>query len=565
MKKRFGKKGIFLSVTILIFTTFILIYALTGAFQKANHEKKIGEEQIELIGKYQSGESALFYMDQASRYSFYDSVYSFGKKGGYFNPTHCGNAPYPFQDIVLWSGIFDRGMASSVLEYDCYPTKKGLVGNMALFLNDRLNEYTLAYTPLLIPTDNYDYDFNDIEGGLEIIGRPTQKIRIPAYSSLYRERIWPTIEDDEERDCLSKGKWVPLYMGGEMLECVECPEQAECGGYKKEEYCNIDPCDLDCVWNKKRCEDISSIYAISPPFRAEVNYNFIESFEDYSSKAVEIEENIKKCIAEGSNEASDDDLQACSGRLNEEIEGIDHYNILALEKEEEEELLQGVNRAYRKDYILIVDIKDESFKSPFSEEALNVKYGIRFIDVFPPPDTEIFTEDDGSAVLFNNVRYLVWNNDASDVKEYEIYYKKIEEGYGAKTGVPRGIDEMKKVSGDVNGEIIMETTGDYLESYGILKNPSGLGVITEIEPARIDKPEIGNTPIVKGKVYKFKVDGWEIDYEQLEIDEEQGGSYYFTVVAKDDVGLSSEGIIKEVTIPAAESQIITSLLWFNNQ
>jgi hypothetical protein len=320
IKMKKNKKAIFYSVTVLILTIFILVAALTAAFNKTKHEKKIGEEQIELIKKYQEGEDVLFYIEQSAKYSVYNVMYSFAKKGIYFNEPLC---KYNLEngDYVMWENVIQDK------DTQCYPLERDFVINFALFLNNHLDKYFEKHPSVIIPKNNYDFNFNEKEGGIDIKGVANQNIIFAA-------------EDSD--------------------------------------------------------------YSLKPSFRTKISYNFISKFTKYSTKAQEIRDNIQKCLGKGSNTPDDEeDLLTCSdiNKLKKDIEGIEGYEIIPV--------------AFPKEYTLLFDIEDKSFENPYSDEKLVIKYGIRFMDVFAPPATEIIGIEEG---------VLKWKkNNASDVVGYRIY------------------------------------------------------------------------------------------------------------------------------------------------
>lgn len=227
----------------------------------------------------------------------------------------------------------------------------------------------------------------------------------------------------------------------------------------------------------------NSDYSIKPSFRIKIPYKLISRFNEYSTKAQEIKNNIQSCLRRGSRTPDDkEDLLTCSdiNKLKKEIEGIEHYQITPI--------------AFPEEYTLLFDIEDPSFKNPYSNEKLEIKFGIRFLDTFPPPPTEITGTEDRT-VEGKTTKHLTWyKNHASDVGSYEIYYKEIIESTltGAKTKKPNSINQMKRIE-----------------------------IPIEIE-------EIGNEI------------AWKIDYENTDL--EKGNMYYFYIKAKDNAGNFVEDI-----------------------
>ncbi len=285
MKK--NRKAFLYGVVVLVFTTFMLIWALNASsFKKINHEKSIGEEQIELIKEYSKGESILFYIDQSAKYSFYNAIYLFAEKGIYLNDPGC---KYYSEEYVMWENVLEDE-AKEYHEVDCYPEERDIAMNFALFLNNELDEYFKIYPSAIIPKDNYDFNFN----AGEIKGIATRNI----------------------------------------------------------------------ILNKSN----TTIYSLKPSFKMNVSYDFIDRFKDHIEKTLAIRNNIQGCLW-----TTDSDLETCSniGKLKTEIEGIEGYKIDTISSAEK--------------YTLLFDIEDASFKNPYSDEKLILKFGISFI----PPATEV--------------------------------------------------------------------------------------------------------------------------------------------------------------------------------
>lgn len=373
-KKKIRKKAVFFAVTLLIFTIFILITALMASIRKTSHEKKIGEEQIELLKTYSEGETILFYIDQSAGYAAYKSVYNFSEKGAYFNEPICKRE----EEYAMWENIaeYEPNKYNMV---ECYPSERDVAANFALFLNANLDPYFDMYPNSTIPKENYDFDFKEEGNITEIIGIPTNSIII-----------------------------------------------------------------------NKSGKDYNTFYSVSPSFKAKISYNFISAFSEYSNKAREIRNSIQNCLLKGSGKPDDEDLLTCSSitKLEGDIENIGNYQITPV--------------AFPNQYTLLFDIEG-SFENPYSTEKPIIRFGIRFLDTFPPVATEIKGIEERG--LLNSKKYLVWNkNNASDVASYEVYYKKIEKGIeGAKTKKPESISEMEKlgVAEKTEQEIESLKSGDY--------------------------------------------------------------------------------------------------------
>ncbi len=371
----------------------------------------IGQVFLDSYKEVQNVLDDLDYAQQSAKYSVYNAIYPLAKRGFYFkDPCQANEMGY-----IMWKNIFLNLQTQENVDYSCYPTKEDIKVNYAIFLNEELNRYFKSYTYNLIPENNYDLIFDKKEKGLEIKGVATQKIRTPPNPVQYKQKIMPTLPE-KEQDCLSKEGHVSIFVGNILGACEKCPGKASCESYRNEAYCKMDPCNLGCKWEDK-CKRANGVYAVDPSFEIEISYNFIYEFEKYVSKAKEMEDKITNCLRKGSGKPYDDDLTACSDidNLKKAIEDLGDYEI--------------IQTTSLKGYTLLFKTEDNSFKNPYSEEKLIIKYGLKFLDKFPPPPTEIIAKieerEDG--------KYIRWKiNNASDVAAYSIYVRSLE---------PKTIDE----------------------------------------------------------------------------------------------------------------------------
>ena len=455
MLKTKNKKAVFYSVTILIFTIFILIVALVALIKKSDVGKKVGEEQIELIKKYQAGESIFFFIDQVSRYSPYIAIYPFAKNGTYFNKPECGYYLKDNEEYTLWEN-FTKDATNAPMETICYPTKGEITKNFGLFLQQVLDGYLQMYPfdrysqeclnsqlyikklvcPYLnnyasIPTNGYDFSLEDRNKSVLIEGVAIKSITNPINRYAYREQVMPTLSE-REQDCLAQQKHNVFFRRenkrGVYDYCGRCTTDYNCDNYVSEIYCNLDPCDSGCIWKEDSCENITTLYSIRPSFRTEIDYNFISNFSDYVNKAKEIKDNIKNCLIKGSGKPDDFDIVTCSdiNKLKGEIQGLEKYDINYGDAED--------------GYLLLFNIiEDDSFGNIYSQEKLVTKFGIKFRDSFAPPATEIIGIE-----TRDSEKYLRWEvNNASDIISYNVYYKKIEVGIGGvRTQKPDSVNRM---------------------------------------------------------------------------------------------------------------------------
>ena len=376
-----------LTMFILIATAYIHVWSETKEFASTT-----GEIQSELIDSYHQGELALIFTDQAAKYSIQRSIIDVASNGGYIEDQPCNTYPTTDDEYVLWE---DFG------EQICYPTKSDVRKSISKLFAQEFNNYAIKYTPTKIPKNNYDLMFKENEHILEITGIATQEITIPRDKKQYEEDIWQTLSQSEQ-ECLSKENQVPLTTIGLTVSCGTCPQNSACKDYTKEKYCTIDPCSLKCAWKEDECRSSNVVHKITASFKLET-YNIINQIEKHSKKSIEMKERLVICLAKGSEQADDDDLETCSRKESSDI-------------------------TYRKttnaDYTLLFNIEYDSLN--IYAEKLAIKYGIRFLDDFPPPQTDIIkeTETDGTPKLITHLR---WNrNKASDVAKYMIYARQLQ-------------------------------------------------------------------------------------------------------------------------------------------
>lgn len=94
-------------------------------------------------------------------------------------------------------------------------------------------------------------------------------------------------ENDEQ--CFDEGKIGFLESGFFAMNCRPCP--TTCAEYRKEDLCNRDPCNLDCVWNTQQCVSKSSVALDSYTVRFCVNlgstiYAYEQATNQYTEKPV---------------------------------------------------------------------------------------------------------------------------------------------------------------------------------------------------------------------------------------------------------------------------------------
>jgi len=465
--------ALLLAMLILVLTAYVHVYGKTQSFTK-----KTGETQGEMIKNYDHGEKALIFVDQAAKYSIYDSIFLLAEKGAYLNEPSCKNYKDSSGEYILWEAPINGK------QEECYPSESTIRKNLNKKFNEQFNQYAKVYTPVFIPPNNYDIAFAKKEDKIEITGIATRKIKIPEDPKEYKDRILSELSK-EEQECLYKEGHVSMLIGSTFARCAECPKKATCKKYINEVYCKIDPCNLNCRWDDG-CKEKTSIHAVTPSFKIEIPYDPISIFTKATTRVKKIKEKVQSCLLEGSRKPDDEDLETCSNidGLAKDLVDITNYNIRHITTLE--------------DYTLLFDIKS-SLNNPYSNKELIIKFGIKFLDQFPPPATEIITNEENNPEKRGDSWYLTWKkNDASDVKDYYIYYLKIEEKLGG-------------------------------------------GEIPDEAPTSIEEMDNKESPIIE-QTTEWKI----IDLE---------GKYYFFIIAHDNAGnIAKEVMAKRIVIPEKETQ-----------
>ncbi len=518
-----NKKG---TTTIIAFTLVpIMLYLMIVAYievgvKTKDYYGKMGSMQNNLLRTYHKGELALIYIDQAAKYSVYNSILPIMEKGGFIDEPPCGYDSFEDdKDYVLWQRVYEvldnyMGTGESK-EETCYPKKSDIKKSLISSFNKEFNEYAEKYPTPIIPKNNYGLILEEKEGKQEIIGIATQNLIFPPDINKIRERMLPTITIEVNRECLSKGS-IPEYYSDEYYSCNKCPEKATCSIYSTITNCNYDPCNIGCEWRDEKCSKMKRdmVYSIKPSFRLEASYNLVNKFDEYIGKVEEIKEKIRDCLKIGSGKSGDVDIIECTKKENLEIDSIEDYEISAIPPDDDvpfplNKLIKIPSKKY---YTLLFRIKEPS---PYSNEEITIKFAIELLDDIPPPATEIITYKDNWPLPSKGSLYLKWeSNPASDILGYWIYYKKIQ---SEDETPPIDISQMDNFAGQKNYETnTIEPT------------------ITNQEPSRSE--EIILAPFTE----------WKID-NSLE------GDYHFIIIAKDKFGNAAiELAPKKVHIPTKE-------------
>ncbi len=162
----------------LIFAPILLVLMVGGllwawSVVKSKREafnEDIGEKQFKLINIYQAAEKALFYTDQAAKYSAYLSIHDLAETGGCITKTENQYSGY-----TLWD-LHEK-------KPECYPTREYSRNTFFDILQKNLDNYLSGYTDakfteydnIELLQENYDfiYDTNIL------VGNAKEKLEIP--------------------------------------------------------------------------------------------------------------------------------------------------------------------------------------------------------------------------------------------------------------------------------------------------------------------------------------------------------------------------------------------------
>lgn len=144
--KTTGKKGdMFFNVFFLAVMVFVLLILLVTVYTKTDKlTKDFGNIQINMLATYQEAEKALFFIDQAAKYSAEKAAYDLGQKGGHSERSNCGS----YFGYTIWNNDFENAGE------DCYPNVKQ---EFTVLFDNNLNEYLRKYPSTTIHLNNHDY------------------------------------------------------------------------------------------------------------------------------------------------------------------------------------------------------------------------------------------------------------------------------------------------------------------------------------------------------------------------------------------------------------------------
>ena len=88
---RKNKKAMVFPIFVVIFTIAALTYGYVRLSEKQDIDRHIGENQFEVIGRIQQGESAMMFLDLSAKMALQQAVYDLHTKGGITQTTACGS------------------------------------------------------------------------------------------------------------------------------------------------------------------------------------------------------------------------------------------------------------------------------------------------------------------------------------------------------------------------------------------------------------------------------------------------------------------------------------------
>jgi|APSaa5957512535_1039671.scaffolds.fasta_scaffold00229_32 hypothetical protein len=222
-----NKKGTVISFILIgLIFAFGIFMALSDSFDLSldTDFPVKGQWQSDFLEEYSSQrDEILLSNDLILTLVLEDSTIDLAKKGGYFNlsdSSSCG----AYSGAALWNlgGSF------------CFPSYK------SEFLKEA------ASGILELNRSGFDHiEYNMFFSGEEIVFLASDKIEIlPRY---FEESSF----SEEELQCLGEKGKVPTVFeyNGELVynSCKECSNFDSCSNYASSEYCDLDPCSLDCV------------------------------------------------------------------------------------------------------------------------------------------------------------------------------------------------------------------------------------------------------------------------------------------------------------------------------
>lgn len=172
--KKLHKKGMDYAFVFSIGFIILFFYLSNQLDVLKGKTGEIGITQISIKKAQHNSEEVLFFIDQAAKYSIFDSIYSLAENGG-FDESKCGK----YKDFNLWN----------LSNPDCCPNAEF---NLGKYLQNNLNSYIEKGRNILkdnyckysiprveniqLPKDNYDFLIEKGEDNFNITGIPTMNL-----------------------------------------------------------------------------------------------------------------------------------------------------------------------------------------------------------------------------------------------------------------------------------------------------------------------------------------------------------------------------------------------------
>jgi hypothetical protein len=180
------KKGLDYYVLILtIVGIWILGFIIFVLFMKETQVSKnmdIGSNQFIILKSYSLGEKALLFVDQASKVSFQQASYYWGKTGFYHDPLETECHSVSDGDTTYWSKDFITRANSCQYEANeakrCFPTEVTMKTNLGKFFNPLLNGLIAKFNTSSNVTIPFNYGSNDEPFVFSGNGEQTQVIGV---------------------------------------------------------------------------------------------------------------------------------------------------------------------------------------------------------------------------------------------------------------------------------------------------------------------------------------------------------------------------------------------------
>jgi hypothetical protein len=174
--KKLNKKGIDYMAWFTLGFIFIFFSLITQLDLLNFRTGEIGITQTAIRKAQYNSEEILFLIDQAARYSIYNSIYSLAENGGFKEESKCGK----YKNLNLWD----------TSNKDCNPLiefnfGKYLQADLNIYIENartKLREEYCRYANIAekisLPKNNYDFLIESDENTLNITGIPTMSLTL---------------------------------------------------------------------------------------------------------------------------------------------------------------------------------------------------------------------------------------------------------------------------------------------------------------------------------------------------------------------------------------------------